>query len=182
MSESPVSFDCQRCIASGRRNTRGRECTKWGRDLKEDPVSYVAKVRNQPEIKGSIQSEEELDDAIDQIQTLYQTDDIEVALRRVGKGFCPKSYPISQQSFYFLDLYQKTHGGEQGMELLHLPLAGGALDQPNIFYAAMDVIAAERAQTWRKKFAEIEDKSSGETNTRPHGPRRKSNFTGGSGP
>lgn len=175
MSDAPASFDCQQCIARGRRNTRGRECLKFGRDLKSDPIPYKAKVRNQPEISGFIRSEEELDGAIERILRLYQTEDFEVALRRIGRGFCPKSYPISPQSFYFLDLYYKTYGGEYGTELRHLPLRGGALDQPSLFYAAMDVIVAEKYKHIGKQLAKAENqnKGSGEAPNRPGSTRWK---------
>lgn len=82
----------------------------------------------------------------------YQTDDLEIALKRIGKGVCPKSFNISRQSYYYLDLYRKTHGGDYGIDLTHLPLSGGVLEQPNIFFAASDIISSVRSQHFSDKI------------------------------
>lgn len=83
---------------------------------------------------------------------VYRTNDTTIALRRIGKGVCPKSFPISRQSYYFLELYDLTHGGEYGTELLHLPLTGGVLEQANIFHQACSVISTARSRIFREKL------------------------------
>jgi hypothetical protein len=65
---------------------------------------------------------------------------------------CPKSFPITPQSYYFLDLYHKTHGGQYGGDLTHLPITGGVLEQPNVFFMASDIISNVRSQHFSEKI------------------------------
>lgn len=96
----------------------------------------------------------------------YQTDDASLALRRIGKGVCPKSFPLSSQSLYFLNLYGITHGGDYGNDLTHLPVSGGALEQPAIFYTASDIISSVRARHFSEKMEEDKKKSEISTDDR----------------
>jgi hypothetical protein len=109
-------------------------------------------VRNTPATSIKIDSEDELFRVIGLTLRAHLTDDVAIALKRIGKGVCPKSFPISHQSYYFMDLYNETHGGEGGLELKHLPEAGGVLDQPNIFFNASNVIRQVRAEFYSKKI------------------------------
>ena len=81
-----------------------------------------------------------------------------MALRRIGKGICPKSFPISKQSHYFLELFRLCHGGEYGLELMRLPHSGGVLDQSAIFFQASDIIRAVKSRLFKEKL----DASKGE--------------------
>jgi hypothetical protein len=158
VGDSPEVYDCKKCLKSGKRNkVRGRECllneTLTGkRDLTKNPIPYEFKVRNLPAIAGLVSSEEDLVNVFETALETFQTTNMDVALRRVGKGICPKSFPLSPQSLYFLDLYHKTHGGEAGCDLTHLPIAGGLLDQPNIFFSAVDVIRAVKIDRYNRKI------------------------------
>lgn len=140
---------------------RGRECL-LDRDYAAHPISYSFKVRNQPEISGTIDSQESFYEAVDLAFRTYQTDDISTALRRIGKGICPRSFPTSSQSLYFLDMYYLTHGGESGLDLVHLPNEGGILDQPSLFFRACEIISHQKALKTRKRLKEIEDQSKSE--------------------
>jgi hypothetical protein len=80
---------------------------------------------------------------------------------------CPRSFPISPQSFYFLDLYGRTFGGKYGTDLVHLPLGGGVVEQPNIFFEATDIIRSEHSKYVTKKMENSlgsDNKVSRETN------------------
>lgn len=163
MSETPSSYDCEECIASGRQNVaRGKECLLY-RDLKENPIKYSYKVRNIPELRGLIRSKEELFSVLDRALQLYKTEDLRVALKRMGRGVCIKSLPVFQECYYFLDLYNKTHGGETGTELLHLPYSGGILEQPQIFFDACDHITRVKSAFLREKL-DAEDKNRSQDN------------------
>lgn len=156
VSESPENFNCEQCIASKKQNRiRGRDCL-LGRDYRSAPLSYSFRVGNK-DTKGVIHSEEEFFQAIEKALSVYKTDDIEIALRRIGKGVCPKSFPLTRQSVYFLDVYSKTHGGESGNQLTMLPNTGGVLDQPNMFFSVSDIISEVRARYIRKKYGSHEN-------------------------
>lgn len=158
VSESPENFNCEQCIASRKQNRiRGRDCL-LGRNYKSDPLPYSFRVGNK-DTKGVIHSEEELFQAIEKALSVYKTNDIEIALRRIGKGICPKSFPLTRQSVYFLDIYSKTHGGDSGNQLINLPNAGGVLDQPNIFFSAADTISEIRSRYIRKKYGSHESQN-----------------------
>ena len=128
------------------------------------PLSYSFKVRNKKEVRGTVRSEEEFYQAIEKALEAYETEDIEIALRRIGKGVCPRSFPTSRQSYYFMDIYYKTHGGDNATDLARLPNAGGVLDQPHIFFSASDVISSQRAKFLRKKLDANKDKVHREPN------------------
>ena len=104
-------------------------------------------------------SEAALFEAIDVALRTYQTEDLQVVLKRLGKGICPKSFPVTQQSLYFLDIYYKTHGGEYGTDLVHLPNSGGVLDQPNLFFVASDIIARVRSRYFKARLDEDKNKT-----------------------
>lgn len=164
-SDSPDDYNCERCIALGKQNkVRGRDCL-LKRNLKKAPLTYSFKNRNSPEVRGVVTSEQEFFEAIDLAFEVHKTNDIEIALRRIGKGVCPKSFPLTRQSYYFLDIYAKTHGGEYGTDLTFLPNSGGILDQPNIFYAASSVISSIRSAFFRKRLDESKNKNTGNSNS-----------------
>ena len=124
------------------------------RDWAKNPIPYHHKVKQRPEIRGLITSKDGLTKAVEEALEVYRTDDILTALRRIGLGICPKSFPIDAQSFYFLDLYNKTHGGETGNQLINLPNSGGVLDQPNIFFSASEIIGIQRSKFLQRKLDE----------------------------
>jgi hypothetical protein len=160
VADSPENFNCERCVFTKKQNrVRGRDCL-LGRNYKSSPLPYSFRVGNK-DVKGVIHSEEELFQTIEKAFDVYKTDDIEIALRRIGKGICPKSFPMTRQSFYFLDIHSKTHGGESGNTLINLPNEGGVLDQPNIFFSATDVISSVRARSLRKRYGQNDNKNTG---------------------
>lgn len=137
-------------------NARGRDCL-LGRRYAENPLTYSAKVRGKEIVSGTVTSEESLFTAIDKLLDAYKASDVTVALRRIGRGVCPKSFPVSPQSHYFLGLYHITHGGEYGLDLMHLPNEGGALDQPNIFFSSSTAISHIRGKFFGDKIKKSED-------------------------
>lgn len=168
VSDAPEQYDCIACKESGKRNrARGRECLLGDelvgiRDLAENPILFEFKLRNQPPISGSVTSESELIETLDRLLELHQTEKFSIALRRLGKGLCPRSFPLSRQSYYFLELYRLTRG--EGYSLARLPLSGGVLDQPNIFYRACSAID-KAVDSFKKEQDAKQDKGKGET---PH--------------
>jgi hypothetical protein len=110
------------------------------------------RVRGKELLGGTIYSESDLFKVLRDAQALYETEEVQVALRRIGKGVCPKSFPITKQSHYFLELFRLTHGGEYGLELMRLPLSGGVLDQPAIFYQASDIIRNVKSRFIKAKL------------------------------
>ena len=78
----------------------------------------------------------------------------------MGRRVCPKSFPVSPQSYYFMELFGRTHGGEAGTDLTHLPQSGGILEQPNIFFHASDIIADVKARHYIKKLKATKDAGS----------------------
>ena len=154
VAEAPENYNCQQCVLSGKKNhARGRECL-LERDYAKNPIPYAFKVRNSPLKKGTVKSEDGLYKAITIALEVHRTDDASIALRRIGKGICPKSFPITRQSYYFLELFSLTHGGEAGTELTNLPLSGGVLEQPAIFFNACNIIGSVRSRYLRDKLGE----------------------------
>jgi len=98
----------------------------------------------------TIRTEEELFDAL--YELTEEELSIEIALRRIGKGLCPKSFPVSSLSVHLIDVVDICQGGITGTDLVMLPYPQFSIfDQPNIFFQARNLINQVRAQYFKEK-------------------------------
>lgn len=154
VADSPSAYDCKQCIATGKQNrARGRDCL-LERDYSKSPLPYSFKVRNERPVSGTVRSEEDLYTAIQKALDAYKTEDIKIALKKIGKlGVCPKSFPITAQTAHFIEIHSRTHAGDYGTELRFLPLPGSLYEQPNLFFVVCDIINRVRSRMFREKLA-----------------------------
>lgn len=73
----------------------------------------------------------------------FEPHEFERGLRRIGKGVCIKSFPLTAFTERMLELFFLTHGGFSGIELTFLPCQGSIYDNPNLFFEASNVIGEE---------------------------------------
>lgn len=81
------------------------------------------------------------EDLFEVLQELTQSGlKIEIALRRIGKGLCIKSFPVTHQSFRLIELVELCQGGYSGADLVMLPYPSlSVLENPNLFFEARDI-------------------------------------------
>ncbi len=158
MRSGEVGYNCKLCQLRGlQNNRRGRDCL-LDRDYDLHPVVLrVPGYRGKPGINKDLHSETEFFQAIDEVLELYEVDQVEVALRKMGQGICPRSFPLSRQSEKFLEIFSICHGGQSGLDLLQLPHPGAVMDQPAKLLDAFALIKSEKAQyadDWHQKQQE----------------------------
>jgi len=86
----------------------------------------------------------------DLFEVLYELTEsgyqIEKALRKIGKGICPLSFPISTQTHRMIELVNLCQGGYSGTDLVMLPYPNlSLLENPNIFFEARRIINDTKA-------------------------------------
>lgn len=70
--------------------------------------------------------------------------EIERALGKIDSGVCIKSFPFTSTTMQLLELYQITHGGFSGTDLIMLPYPDRSVfDQPYVFFQASRIISEE---------------------------------------
>jgi len=125
--------------------TPGRLCL-LNRDLEKEPL----KVRSGKVLHSFL----ELDSELEELEEKYP---IELALRKLG--ICPKSFPLDPFTLRALELYDLTHGGPNGTDLINLPCAPVVLDNPNIFFEVREIITIEKLKILKEKEEENARKS-----------------------
>ena len=123
--------------------SKGRVCLFYQIDFDAEDELYFAKERD----AKSIGNDEELFAAVDYLLQTVGSTRVEIALKRIrsstNAGICPKSFPRTELTSNLLELLNLCLGGENGMQLVHLPYAGTILDQPNIFLQAFYIYCDE---------------------------------------
>ena len=133
---------------------RGRLCMLYQVDFDEHTLLYSGDSRS-GKISGEIKSEQEFTQGIDELLSIYATDRLEVALKRISlkdsriSGVCPKSFPKTPFTSELLGLLNICLGGSNGTDLIHLPFEGRIIDQPNIFIEAYFIYVSEYSR-WIK--------------------------------
>ena len=123
-----VGYNCDECRRRNwRGKIRGRDCV--GRSISKD------------------QFFQELERACRQ----YETEDLPILLRRIGKGVCIKSFPSTFLSTYLFNLVELCR------DFKSFPCPGGLLDQPALFFQAYAIVTSEldRLQQQMESDAEI---------------------------
>ena len=127
---------------------KGRLCLLYQVDFDVDTLSYSSSSAKE-KVSGTISSFEELYSAIDELLEFHKTDRLEIAFKlikgNVG-GMCAKSFPMSALSIRLIGMLNLCMGGENGVQLLHLPFAGTLYDQPNLFIEAYYVYLDEHSK------------------------------------
>jgi len=77
---------------------------------------------------------------------------------RVGniRGICLKSFPLPPELMYYVNLIYLCKGGEQGVQMMHLPRNGGILEQDFRFLEFFKIFTSEESQVISKH---LRDKS-----------------------
>ncbi len=120
-------------------NKSGRICLIYQIDFDEDKLEYRTIARDD-KLEGTVESEEQLYDAVSELLDIHKTERLEAALKFFRfnniSGICPKSFPRTSLTIKLLSLLNLCVGGETGTEIKHFPYEGGILEQSNIFVQA----------------------------------------------